>query len=79
MTPAVPTDNSWRHQSKEPVPITGYFNDGNIVDGSFKLNVLDASERRDFRCVIKYRDSVENAMPQYKTDSNEIQRPNDHS
>ena len=66
MTPAVPTDNAGAI-SNQPVPIAGYFNDGNIVDGSFKLNVLDASERREFRCVVKYRDSVKNAMPQYKT------------
>ena len=66
MTPAVPTDNAGVI-SNQPVPIAGYFNDGNIVDGSFKLNVLDASERREFRCVVKYRDSVKNAMPQYKT------------
>ena len=28
---------------------------------------MDASERREFRCVVKYRDAVKNAMPQYKT------------
>jgi len=66
MTPALPTDNAGAISS-QPIPIAGYFNDGNIVDGSFKLNVLDASERRDFRCVVKYRDSIKNAMPQYKT------------
>ena len=66
MTPAIPTDNGGAI-SNQPVPIAGYFNDGNIVNGSFKLNYLDASERRDFRCVVKYRDSIVNAMPQYKT------------
>lgn len=66
MTPGIPTDNAGAI-STQPVPIAGYFNEGNIVSGSFKLNYLDASERRDFRCVIKYRDSVKNAMPQYKT------------
>lgn len=66
MTPAIPTDNAGKI-STQPVPLAGYFNDGNIVNGSFKLNVLDASERREFRCVMKYRDSIKNAMPQYKT------------
>ena len=66
MTPAFPTDNTGAI-SLQPIPIAGYFNDGNIVNGSFKLNVLDISERKDFRCVMKYRDSVKNSMPQYKT------------
>ena len=50
-----------------PVPVSAYFNDGNIVDGSFRLNYLDASERRDFRCVVKYRESKRNTIPQYRT------------
>lgn len=66
MTPAIPTDSAGAIL-KTAVPIAGYFNDGNIVDGSFKLQYLEASERKDFRCVVKYRDSVVNAIPQYKT------------
>jgi hypothetical protein len=66
MTPAIPTDSSGVTLTTA-VPVTGYFNDGNIVAGSFKLNYLDASERKDFRCVVKYRDAIKNSMPQYKT------------
>ena len=66
MTPAIPTESNGQI-SVNPVPIAGYFNEGNIVDGSFKLAYLDAAERRDFRCVIKYRESKENTIPQYRT------------
>ena len=66
MTPALPTDSAGA-LIRTAVPISAYFNDGNIVNGSFKLNYLDASERKDFRCVVKYRDAVKHSMPQYKT------------
>ena len=66
MTPAIPTDSNGEI-SVNPVPIAGYFNEGNIVDGSFKLAYLDAAERRDFRCVVKFRESKQNTIPQYRT------------
>ena len=65
MTPALPTDSAGAiiRTAVQSRPT----NDGNIVNGSFKLNYLDASERKDFRCVVKYRDAVKHSMPQYKT------------
>lgn len=66
MSPALPTDQHGVLLTT-PVPIKQYFNDGNIVDGSFNLSYLDANDRRDFRCVIKYRTSKANALPEINT------------
>ena len=66
MSPAVPVDR-YGKMLTDAVPIKQYFNDGNIVDGSFTLNYLDSNERRDFRCVIKYRTSKANQLPETKT------------
>ena len=66
MSPAVPVDNAGK-MLLDAVPIKQYFNDGNIVDGSFNLNYIDSNERRDFRCVIKYRTSKANQLPEIKT------------
>jgi hypothetical protein len=66
MTPGVPTDEAGR-MLETAVPISAYFNEGNIVDETFTLQYLDASERRDFRCVVKYRESIKNGIPQERT------------
>ena len=66
MSPAVPVDSAGK-MLLDAVGIKQYFNDGNIVDGSFTLNYLDSNERRDFRCVVKYRTSKANQLPETKT------------
>ena len=66
MAPAVPHDSTGAI-SLNPVPIAAYFNDGNIVDGSFKLQYLNAADRRDFRCVVKFRQVKPNSIPQEET------------
>lgn len=39
-----------------PVPIRGLFNAGNIVPGSFELEVLDANDRAPIQASVKYRE-----------------------
>ena len=66
MTPALPHTTGGA-LLETAIPVVGYFNDGNIVDGSFKLQYLETSERRDFRCVIKYREPNLSGVPEFTT------------
>ncbi len=61
-----------------PIDIAMMFNDGTIVDGSYKLTYLSQSERQDFRANMIYRKSQKNAlveqrsiMVQWRWDENE--------
>ena len=66
MTPALPTTTTGDLLTTA-VPVSAYFNDSNIADGSFKLQYIETTERRDFRCVIKYREPSKSGIPEYAT------------
>ena len=45
------------------VPIKQIFTSGNILEDSFKLDYIDAEERRLFKAVVRYRAEKENQLP----------------
>lgn len=45
-----------------PIDIAMMFNDGTIVDGSYKLTYLSQSERQDFRANMVYRQTLKNSL-----------------
>ena len=61
LVPALPVDSSGQIITSA-VPISMYFNDGNIINGTFELDYLPQTERQDFRAVMKYRDSEPNSL-----------------
>jgi hypothetical protein len=61
LVPGVPVDNSGA-MIRGPVPIDAYFNDSNIIEGSFELQFLNENERQPFRAVMLYRDSEPNSL-----------------
>ena len=66
LVPAVPVQSNGELDAG-PVPITAYFNDSNIIEGSFSLDYVEQSERQDFRAVMKYREMPVNGLPQEQT------------
>ena len=65
LIPAIPTDSSGAMQTTPT--ISQYFNDSNIIDGSFEFNYLDQQDRQDFRAVIEYRDLPVNGLVEKRT------------
>nr|BAR35299.1 putative phage tail protein [uncultured Mediterranean phage uvMED] len=61
LVPGVPTDNEGWMRS-DALEIGAYFNDGNILDGSFKLTYTEQADRQDFRAVCKYRNTPVNGL-----------------
>ncbi len=66
VTPALPTDTEGNIAPNQ-VPISALFTDGNIVDGSYTLDYLEASERQDFRAVMSWRVCEKNKVPMTET------------
>jgi len=60
LTPALPMDGDMLNEG--PISPAMMFNDGTIVDGSFKLTYLPQADRQDFRANMIYRVSQPNAL-----------------
>ena len=62
--PALPFNPSSFEIDPDALPIKEIFSAGNIVDGSYSLDYLDASERQNFKAVMVYRTGQKNKVPQ---------------
>ena len=49
------------------MPVSALFTEGNIIEGSFEVEYLEADQRRDFIAVMRWRDEQVNKLPQEKT------------
>ena len=47
--------------------MSALFTEGNIIEGSFEVEYLEADQRRDFIAVMRWRDEQVNKLPQEKT------------
>ena len=65
-TPAIPVTSSGAI-STAAVPVSALFTEGNIIEGSFEVEYLEADQRRDFIAVMRWRDEQVNKLPQEKT------------
>jgi hypothetical protein len=54
LQPALPTDESG-NISTGAISVEQIFTAGNIIDGSLKLNFIDADQRQNFKAVVRYR------------------------
>jgi len=66
LVPGLPVDSAGQLITG-PVPIAQYFNDSNIIEGSFDLEYLPQGDRRKFRAVMKYRRCKRNALVETET------------
>lgn len=55
LQPALPTNVVDGSISTNPIPVEQIFTAGNIIDGSFQLNFIDADQRQNFKAVVRYR------------------------
>ena len=66
--PALPIDEKRNYTIYDvPVPISGIFTEGNIIEGSFQLEYIPAQERLPIRALVRYREESPNRFPQEKT------------
>ena len=65
-TPALPYNDAYKIDPFA-VNVQGFFNEHNILEGSYTLNYLDVSERNDFKAVVKYRNMITNLSPTTRT------------
>jgi hypothetical protein len=66
MSPAIPCDDSGA-VNRGPIPFSAYFNDSNIIEGSYELSYLDEDARRNFKAAVKYQRRHRNAIPEERT------------
>ena len=66
MMPALPTDSS-EGISQDPISVDGMFSAGNIIDGSFRLTLISAEDRRDTALQVRWRETVPYELPQERT------------
>jgi len=66
LKPAIPVDSSGQI-SLGAVEIKQLFTTGNILEDTFKVEYLDASERNGFKAVIRYREEKKNQLPLERT------------
>ena len=64
--PAIPVDSEGNFKDIKPT-IKQIFTEGNIIDGSFQLNYLDADDRRPFKASMRYRTIVPFELPEEQT------------
>lgn len=64
--PVIPVDENGNYKGKK-VFIKQLFTEGNIIDGSFKLDYLDADDRRPFKAAMRYRVMAEDQLPEERT------------
>ena len=65
-TPAVPITDAGVI-SAAAVPVSALFTEGNIIEGSFEVEYLEADQRRDFIAVMRWREEKVNKLPEEKT------------
>lgn len=66
--PALPIDPSRNYTMFDvPVPISGIFTEGNIIEDSFQLEYVPAQERLPIRAAVRYRTELPNRFPQEQT------------
>ena len=66
MQPSLPHDSNGTIDPQS-IPISNYFNERTIIDGSYKLSYLDSSQRRDFKALVSYRVGFRDSTPSIKT------------
>ena len=66
LKPSVPVDSSGQI-SLGAVEIKQLFTTGNILEDTFKVEYLDASERTAFKAVLRYREEKKNHLPLERT------------
>jgi len=66
LQPAFPVDASG-NISTGPVPISALFTAGNIVEDTFKVEYLEADQRRNFIAAMRWRDERTNQLPEERT------------
>ena len=71
-TPAIPVTSSGAI-STAAVPVSALFTEGNIIEGSFEVEYLEADQRRDFIAVMRWRDEQVNKLPQEKDGLNSME------
>lgn len=49
------------------IPISALFTEGNILEGTFEVEFLEADQRRNFIAVMRWRDEQVNKLPEEKT------------
>ena len=64
--PVLPVNKNGDFKNKK-VFIKQIFTEGNIIDGSFGLEYLDADDRRPFKASMRYRVMSENQLPEERT------------
>ena len=64
--PVIPVGKDGVFKGKK-VFIKQLFTEGNIIDGSFSLDYLDADDRRPFKAAMRYRVMVRNQLPEERT------------
>ena len=62
-TPAVPITDAGAI-STGSVPISALFSEGNIIEGSFEVEYLEADQRRDFSAAMRWRYEQVNKLPE---------------
>ena len=66
LKPALPV-TSGGDISTGAIEIKQLFTSGNILEDSFKLEYIEADERRDFEAIVRYRGESENQLPEERT------------
>ena len=61
--PVLPIAKNGKYQG-EKVKIKQIFTEGNVIDGSFRINYLDADDRRSFKASMRYRICEKNQLPE---------------
>ena len=64
--PAIPTTSSG-NISLSAVPISALFTDGNIIEGTFEAQYLEADQRRNFIALMRWRYEQVNKLPTERT------------
>ena len=65
-SPAVPITDAGEI-STAAVPVCALFTEGNIIEGSFEVEYLEADQRRDFIAVMRWREERVNKLPEERT------------
>ena len=64
--PVIPVSKDGVYKNRK-VLIKQIFTEGNIIDGSFSLDYLDADDRRPFKASMRYRVMARNQLPEERT------------
>lgn len=64
VTPALPFSPDTGEIEPKRIPIAALFSEGNIIEGSYSLEYLEAAERQNFKAVVVYRVGEREKTPQ---------------